>query len=289
MSRRCACHDWMEMLRADPRLRTMSLGARMLWLHLVDSLSRLPEPGVFVLGSRVGSNREIALLVSATETEVETHLETLLETHLVTRRESDGALMIAMPVAAARTSVNRENGGKGGRPRRGETAESAYRRRQGNLTMAITGGKTETQETELQTDAGENPRARGLTCTLTKETTKPPDILVFGNELAELAGLDPARGMFDFIPLKTWLDSGASADLIRETITAVAARPSYRAANVKGLSYFNGAIADALRAAPRLDPAREARAKEYNDEFDLYVANGCRGTPPVFGKIAVAS
>jgi hypothetical protein len=238
----------MEALRRDPRLRLVPLAARALWLLLADALAQMPEPGVFRLGLRVGSVREVSLLVSAEETEIETHLETLLETGLVTR-EADGALSVPLPATGSRRTVAAQGNGRlGGRPRRGETAEQArLRRAQTSLMMPISGGVAETQETHGETHlAGAAAAAREE-----KESKQPREetqvsLDALGAELAEIAGLDPVRGTYDYRPVMDWRGQGISDALLRQVVAEVAARPGYRPPQTLG--YFRRPVADAVAA-----------------------------------------
>ena len=123
MSRRCHCRA----LLADRRLALLPLAAQGLLFRLVDILVGWTEPGGLRIGGRALSNREIALLVSAEETEVSNHLETLVQTGFLNRAETDGAVF--MPLSAA---GERDARARGGRPKRGETAvQAGLRRSQG--------------------------------------------------------------------------------------------------------------------------------------------------------------
>ena len=294
MSRSCACRRVMDALRNDPRLRLAPLGARALWVLLVDAMANLPEPGVFKLGSRVGSMAEIALLVSAGLTEVETHIETLLETGLLVRRELDGAIAIPDAGALQRWAAARRNGSFGGRPRKGETPEqSRQRRAQGEFLMPIGGGLGCMAETQGNPEITQEPLAgaSGLLTTTEEALSKsrevsPEAVAALASELAEIAELDPARSLWTGREVATWLAMGATGAMLREVIAAVAGRPGYRAQAVRGLGYFDGAVRDRLgtqrgeRAAPPVDSAREAAAEEFNRLFAAWTAGGMAGPAP---------
>jgi hypothetical protein len=159
-------------LRRDPRLRVAPLGARALFILLADTLEGLPQRA-FCLGNRPASTAEIAMWIAAPETEVETHLKTLIEFGLLTRRSSDGALMMPEAIPVDQASSARQNGALGGRPRNGETPEEARNRRaQGHLKLPIAGGRLETQQTQAK-PSNENPVCPGTTTT----TTTLPKVL----------------------------------------------------------------------------------------------------------------
>lgn len=286
MSRRCDCHGLMEMLRRDPRLRLVPLAAQALWMRLADALAQMPEPGVFRLGSRVGSVREVSMLVSAEETETETHLETLLETGLITR-EADGALSVPLPAAASRRAAAAQGNGRfGGRPRRGETAEQArLRRSQTSLMMPISGGASETQETHGETHLA-GAAAAALIDKESKQQREETQVSLdtLGAELAEIAGLDPVRGTYDYRPVMDWRGQGVSDALLRQVVGEVAARPSYRPPQTLG--YFRRAVAEAVAAGRdgRHPAARTPTRPEitaYLAECDAWDRAGRPGAPPV--------
>jgi hypothetical protein len=301
MGRRCAC-DWLiDAMRTDPRLKVVPAAARWLWLSLADQLVKLPEPGVFLLGSRVGSARDIALMVSMPETDVETQLGTLLETGLIIQR-ADGVLCLpAVPEPSRRGLAARENGGFGGRPRRGETPEQARERRmrQRELPLMSVHGtdRDKTHETEPETVPDNPPRVRAAAASSFADEESKQAAAGFaelGAELAELAGFDPARGTYNFGPVKEWLLAGATPELLRDVVCRVASRGSYRTPSTLG--YFTQAVRDEMKirgaskpSASTLDPQREAIFAVYNRQYERYVADGCLGAPPVAPVLAGAA
>jgi len=267
----------MDLLTRDPRLRILPLGARALFLLLWDALEQLPDR-VFCLGDRLGSVADIALLVSASETEVGTHLETLLGTKLLTRRVTDGALMLPVGTPAEHGAVARQNGGLGGRPRRGETAEQARARRaQGNFKLPIVGGLSETEETQQKPSGAEIPRARATTASQKELAKQPREISIFAAEMANLAGLSPAGGPRDLRAIEDWIAAGISMALICDTITKVVHRESYSAGSVRSFRYFDKAIREAFAMQPQPgDAASKGRA----DQWEAWIGGGCRGPTP---------
>jgi hypothetical protein len=80
-----------------------------------------------------------------------------------------------------------------------------------------------------------------------------PAWVSLGAELAALAGLDPARGGYDFRPVQGWLAAGHAPDAIRAAVQRVAARPGYAASRVWTLNFFDQAV-----QAERFIPAAPA-------------------------------
>ena len=107
----------------NPKLRIVPLAARGLFMMLVDVLEQLPGQ-TLSCNDRPASAAEIARMVSAPETEVETHLKTLVETGLLVRKQADGA--ISMPEAPSMDQAvsARQNGALGGRPHAAERPPS---------------------------------------------------------------------------------------------------------------------------------------------------------------------
>ena len=269
MGRRCACDGLLETARSDLRLRAIPAAARWLWLMLADQLGRVPE-------TRVSSAIELSLMVSIAETEAETHLKTLLETGLILRR-ADGTLALPdAPEAPSRRGI-------GGRPRKTDTKES-YRARQRELRLlGVHDGGVKTRETQGETHG--EPPAACLAASLEGEASKQaepraPSFAELGEELAELAGLDPARGGYDFAVVKDWVGRGATADMLRQVVAQVAARPSYAAP--RSLRYFGAAVADALRdAVPRVRSPAEEALRIRNDKLAAWINGGQEGPCPV--------
>jgi hypothetical protein len=270
------CVDSVDMMRRDPRLRLLPLGARALFVLLVDALEQMPEH-VFCLGNRPGSIEELASLVAAPQTEVETHLETLLHMNLLTRRATDGALTLPGTPTVDHATVARENGGLGGRPRKGETCEEARARRsQGNLKLVIVGGNSETQETQEKPSGVNASRVRVTTTTLPRELAKQSvEVEKFAIEMAKVAGLK--SGTLNAGPIAEWLAAGIGEQVIRETIAKVARRQGYAAAKVHSLRYFDRAIHEAHAMQPKPnDPV----SKDLADRWEIWISGGRCGPMP---------
>lgn len=271
MARRCLCGRLLAAVHDDPRLRTLPLGARMLFVLVAESAARSPVCGVLPFSE----TRRVSLLVSAPETEVETHLQTLRAEGLITAGPDGGLAVPLLAEGASRAEAARRNGAAGGRPRKGESREDYLRRRQASMLLPLPAAAppSETQETEPG-----KPVARATTTTTCKSIqvsevgSSPPPArdaapgwVSLGEEVAELAGLDPARGGYDFRPVQGWLEAGASPDAIRAAVGRVAGRPGYAGVRVTSLRYFDRAVQEERgrqAAPPRIalpSPDEEAR------------------------------
>lgn len=260
MPRRCTCARLIAAVEGDPRLRTLPLAARMLFLLVAEAAARAPEFGVLPFS---GSAR-VSLLVSASETEVETHLETLVAEGLV---RAEGARLVVPLLAEAppRTEAARRNGAAGGRPRRGETPAAARERRQSEMMLALPGGGAPAApETQGKPNA-ENPPLLLITTPSAQEegSSAREDWVSIGQEVAEIAGLDPARGGYDFRPVQAWLNAGKSRAAILAAVRGVVEWKGYQPRRVFSLTYFTRAVekqAEPARPASAEDAAADAAA-----------------------------
>jgi hypothetical protein len=233
----------------DPRMRLMPLAAQGLWLRVAMTLQSMPETAGFRLGSEfinrllVLVSEEETQLGSADATRLETHLENLIKAGFLTRHD-DGSIEIpdSMP-ATDRVTAARENGARGGRPRRGETAEQAAARRARDAMAMSAASDAETQKTQHETQASKAPRARATAATA-KESKQAyacaPDDLSFGRVVAQSAGLEDGC---DVGPVLDWLAQGIDRGVILATVRGVVARPNYRVPRTLG--YFSAAIREA--------------------------------------------
>lgn len=293
MSRRCACKGLMEIARRDPRLKLVPSAARWLWLMLADQLADAAEPGVFRFGVFLGVAREISALLAMPETEVETHLETLLQLGLLARA-ADGALIVP---ALAEQSARR---GVGGRRRKGETAEEYQARqrrmregqRQLPLMQDLGGGKTPETPAETRAPPGQ-PAKLAEASAEERPADAAADLVKLGDRLAELAGLDAARGTFSYACVRGWLAlPGATAERILAVVRPITERGDFP--RISHLGYFSRAVreaaeswgAPAVAAPPSPEAERRAReARAYNAEMQKWQDNGCWGpqpTPPAW-------
>jgi hypothetical protein len=258
MARRCVCARLLSAVQEDPRLRTLPLSARMLFLLVAEAATRAPVFGVVPFSETA----RVSLLVSASETEVETQMETLMREGLIRAGDADGLVVPLLADAPPRSEAARRNGAAGGRPRKGETPEAARARRQREMLLTLPGGLgAETQETQDPKPAGETGSRTTTTYSQVVQSAgsgacaETPAWVSLGEELAELVGMDGARGGYDYRPVQAWLQAGRSAETIRAAITRVVSRPGFRREAVRSFSYFANAVAEqpVSLASPRVE------------------------------------
>lgn len=260
MSSRCLCARLEALLMDLPLFRVAPAGAKWLMFALVKEMSKPGNAGTIPFSDAA----RVSLLVSVSVSEVETYLAILLETQLLVAGEGGALTCPALEGLLARTSRAAENGRKGGRPRRGETAEEAMRRRQGHLLLPVEGKPTK-------------PTAESSRASLTKTDSNHPvsdarELLALTEELAEVAGMDPVRGGYNGSAIRGWLAKGATPDLLREVV----GRVSGRARNpITSFAYFARAVDEAMEEAkPR--PAAESEASPWADALDAHILAGGR-------------
>lgn len=282
MAKACDCSVILEAYETDPRLLSLPLGVRGLWLALVLRMRRMGQ-SVLLLGSVVPNLREIAMLVPMEETELETQLDVLLARGLLVRRE-DGAL--ESPLLAARlrrAETARINGLKGGRPRKDGQPPG-----QRSLMMAVPGGRAEgdakTQH-EPGVEAGVSPAKLAKP---SEEKAKQAELPADWNRICaaamDAAGFDPARWQGNCRQVAAWWQAGASEALILATIRRVMARGTVKPNH---FGYFDKAIAEAMKAEGAVVPmravdgVRDDAAESWASVMEAYVAGGCQGPMPV--------
>jgi hypothetical protein len=261
MSSRCLCARLEALLMDLPLFRVAPAGAKWLMFALVKELAKPANAGAIPF-SDAG---RVSLLVSVSVSEVETYLAILLETGLLLR-DAGGALTCpALEGLLARTSRAAENGRKGGRPRRGETAEDAMKRRQGHLMLPVEGKPTK-------------PTAESSRAALTDTDSTPSvsqdarELYALTERLAVLAGMDPARGGYNGAPIRGWLAKGATPELLAEVVERVAGRSRNP---ITSFQYFAKAVDEAMEAARPATPA-ETQSSPWADALDAHILAGGR-------------
>lgn len=262
MSSRCLCARLEALLMDLPLFRVAPAGAKWLMFALVKELAKPASAGAIPF-SDAG---RVSLLVSVSVSEVETYLAILLETGLLVQ-DAGGALTCpALEGLLARTSRAAENGRKGGRPRRGESAEEAMRRRQGHLMLPVEGKPTK-------------PTAESSRAALTTSESNPSisqsdarELYALTARLAQLAGMDPARGGYNGAAIRGWLAKGATPELLEEVVERVAGRSRNP---ITSFQYFAKAVDEAMEAARPATPA-ETQSSPWANALDAHILAGGR-------------
>lgn len=279
MARSCAGDKWLKRTVSDAAFRTLPPMVRHLWLDLVAYATASDTPGQFRFPGSVSAS--VSMLLSLSETDVQTALETLADLGWA-ECDADGRTLWLAGARdnAARAEAARINGNRGGRPRKGETAEAARARRQPSFLLPIAGtaGASETQETESEPKR-ESSRAACLASSKEEVAAAPRDVgwVSLASELADLAGFDGASGGWNATPVRGWMERGATPGLLRQVIGAVAARHGYRDRRVRSFQYFEQAVVEAMAAGVASSPEPTS---PYAMAMLRWQANGMQGEAP---------
>jgi hypothetical protein len=265
MASRCTCDRIEALLEGLPWFKALPGGARWLCFKLVKLMATPAYDGAIPFSDPA----RVSLLVSMEGTETETHLETLIEKGLLARDDAGRLLCPAMEGISARARAARENGRKGGRPRKDAPVTPQNDARQVVAKLPIPGGLAKPSETQRweTPSAGAAPR----TTTSTEGTTTESGAW---QELAQkaiaVAGLSMKRP--DWTVARDWLEAGHSAEHVLAVVADVAARPGFRAESVTTLRYFSPAIARQASAGP----APVAAGLSINPDGDSPLARAIR-------------
>lgn len=250
MGSRCTCDRIEALLEGHPWFKALPGGARWLCFKLVKLMAAPSFDGAIPFSDTA----RVSLLVSMEQTETETHLETLIEKGLLARDDAGRLLCPAMEGISARARAARENGRKGGRPRKEAAVTPQNDARQLVAKLPIAGGlskPTETQRWETPS-AGAAPRASSSTSSLEERETQSRSWRELAQEVIAIAGLALKRP--DWTTAKEWLDAGHSAEHVLAVVADVSGRASFPREKVSTLRYFTPAIDREAKAAPAAAP-----------------------------------
>ena len=214
-------------------------------------------------------------------TQTETYLENLIEKGLLARDEAGRLTCPAMAGISARIRTSRENGRKGGRPRKEPPLTPQNDPRQSVQKMVIPGGAEKPSETQRWETA-----SAGTTTRLSTERSSAADISddapwkSVRREMVQIAGLSTA---LSGIPVRQAMAAGMSAEALLDAARRVAARPGYSPTQITGLGYFvrvaespaSGGVE--ARDAPRIV---HSEPTEFEMKIRAWKEGGYQGPPP---------
>lgn len=272
MAKSCLCERLLGDEYVRLRLESVSLAGRWVWMMVIRAIATSDEPGVLQLGYGVGLVSWVSRIARASETEVETQLETLIAHGLLVRAGDTVALPASLAAQSRRAATARINGLKGGRPRK-----DAAPRAQTALALPIAGGLAE-KPTETERGAPSTSSTK-----IDSSTTGDVDGWVsLASEACDAAGLDPNSGMHTFGIVKSWMQLGATREVILSTIDKLVASKA-SPGRITTLRYFDQAIrreAASKPAAPKLTIAQELERDAYREALAHWQSNGYRGQQP---------
>jgi hypothetical protein len=255
----------------------MPAAAQLLWVRLITAMQR-SQISVLRFGSDIMNQKNIAMFIQIDETEIETHMETLLARGLLVR-DADGAIACPMLKAAVtRSEINRENGKKGGRPRKNPDPTN-----QTTLLLPIDGGalqnqKTKNQsETEQQTKTAQTPPSTTYLSSkeISKVSVSEDEWQAVGKEVLALIDYDPARNFIHAGPVRGWMMDGADREMILDVVSTIMNRPN--PPTITKLTYFTKAIAERIAAQP---PKKSTAERAYDEAVAVWEITGRTGRRP---------
>lgn len=287
----------------DIRIRTMDIAMRGFFFTLMGLFRTLAVDGRIVFGS--GRVPCLAAVVADSfcgmdETQFITHLKTQCETQLFAW-DADSQTLVYEPEKqlSARAIANRENGKKGGRPRKNAITERNDPAQRHMPPMAISGGldvqkskpihETQSPIAKLETNNSILSKAK------LREPSKEEINLVFqriGPVAFEAAGFDPARDYCDWSIARQWasdgLSHGLTADeierIVVEKVTVGAQRARQAGKTIQGLVMFRKSVPEAL-ARGVVPPKKQTIAEQNADQafieaLQAWQRNGAQGPRP---------
>ncbi len=282
MASRCTCDRIEALLEGLPWFKALPAGARWLCFKLVKLMATAAYDGAIPYSDAA----RVSLLVSMEVTETETYLKALLETELLTRDDAGRLLCPAMEGVSAKARAARENGRKGGRPRKEAALTPQNDARQVVAKLPISGGLSKPNETQRweTPSAGAAPRITTSTEVNGSSTTGlSPEACALGREAMEIAGIVSRRP--DWSPAERWLAAGHSAEHVLTVIRRRAASPSYDASRINGLAYFDKAFG---KPAPQPEPVRRD-STPWLDAVQAWEEGGRIGPMPQLAQFRTAA
>jgi hypothetical protein len=280
MASRCTCDRIEAMLEGLPWFKALPAGARWLCFKLAKLMATAAYDGAVPYSDAA----RVSLLVSMTVAETETYLETLVETGLLARDEAGRLLCPAMEGISARARAARENGRKGGRPRKEPAVTPQNDARQMVAKLPIPGGlakPTETQAWETPS-AGVPPRTTTTVSEVKSSSSGlSPEACALGREAMEVAGMVTRRP--DWTPAAEWLAAGHTHAHVIAAIRARVAKPGYVASRVNSLRYFTDALGE---PSPPPGPRDSTPWLDAYDAWDFGGRIGPAPHPDDFRKVA---
>lgn len=282
----------------DIRLQSLGVAAIGVWVMLMKLVRDLGVDGRLTFGmGRAPHLADIARLrFDMTETELKTHLETQSKTELILWNAETGTLGYPMETHLdRRTIANRENGRKGGRPRKNALTEKNDPRQRHVPPMAIAGGKAMT-DSKTQTGNGFSPAIAkaDINLSIAKAKQEPNasevDALfnVLGPAAFEAAEFDPARNMSGWGIARQWaadglakgLSSEAVVDLVTSEIARVLEACKKRGKLPTHLGYFKNPIAVVIAVAePARSVADHVIDAAFQDAMNAWMRKGDLNVP----------
>jgi hypothetical protein len=287
MARKSPESRLLDLIERDPRAAALPPAAAMLWIRLARLMAQFGEPAAFHWSVTLRSVSDLAVWFRVSVTETETQIRNLLETGALLELADGFALPDWTGIDSQKARSARENGRKGGRPRRdGAPAQLSL------PPMAIPGGRSgappgavpaETQETH-GVDATSSSLKEVDSLEVEEEVAERGAIV---RELGALCRMSGSQIRRSSECVDRWLARGATRALLRDVVERIVTRPN--AKSITSFAYFEPAVTEALRQAP-IEPIAESVAslpdalvlarRQWAAELERWNADGRKGPSP---------
>lgn len=255
-----------RLLREHLGIATMEMATRMVWLLLMQLIDECGTDGILHLGTHIENLNTIAIGFHMRETDLETQLDYLVRRQFLVRPQPDCLALPTMLTLSAKAAAARQNGLKGGRPRKGAPAPPDQTTLllpvRGGLDTVAEEGHAETQAETQASRASAGARARTTTTTTqvrdsesgsggsgtplrAREKTQTgvpasrqaihaelhgtapaPDIVRFAAEVGAVLGLTTNEAARSCAHVAWWLKQGYSREEVLAVAQRVAGRPN---------------------------------------------------------------
>jgi hypothetical protein len=197
--------DW----RADPRLRTVSSGARGLWIDMLSLMHEAEPRGTLKVNGRQLSVQQLEMLFGLTPGLTQGLLDELEQAGVFSREEDGTIYSRRMRRDNEKAEIHQKNGKKGGNPRI----------RSDGVKAGVKAGVNPGVNPEVKP---QKPEARDQNITAAKRARE------LGEILCEAAGITDATktaGLLSLSEPHAWLHQGCDLEMdVLPTVRAIAAR-----------------------------------------------------------------
>lgn len=262
-------------------LTLQALGAVMVqvWAQLVMHLITNTTDGVLNVSFPGTLSALARTRLFCDENLIETYLKTYAETQLITWDAASGLIGLPAELQPSRRAVaSRENGKKGGRPRKTPKSGVVADQRQGSIVLPISGGKDVARENLDKTPLAGARDKLSLASTSSSEDKLKLDAMFkrIGPKAFEAAGFDHAKDVPNWGVVRVWLSSALAKGMTEEqgerlilsVVKDVADRQRAKGNPASHMGYFTRAVDAAIASgiipeAPKtLDERKAERAFE---------------------------
>lgn len=262
-------------------LTLQALGAVMVqvWAQLVMHLITNTTDGVLNVSFPGTLSALARTRLFCDENLIETYLKTYAETQLITWDAKAGLIGLPADLQPSRRAIaSRENGKKGGRPRKTPKSGVVADQRQGNIVLPISGGKDVARENLDQTPLTGTRDKLSLASKSSSEDKLKLDAMFkrIGQKAFEAAGFDHAKDVPNWGVVRVWIASAHAKGLteaqgerlILSVVKDVADRQRGKGNPATHMGYFSKAIEAAIASGIIPEAPKSANERKAERDFE---------------------